>query len=112
LYAQRSVQGADDVVFLGQGGAEQGHDPVPRELVDAPLDAMHLRQHQSKGAVEHLVQHLRINPLCQRRGSLQVGKAHCHMLALAFQGATGGEDLLGQILRGVGERRVCRVAVG
>ena len=33
------------------------------------------------------------------RGVFEVGKQHGDLLALAFQGAAGGEDLLGEIGR-------------
>ena len=37
---------------------------------------------------------------------LEVGKQHGDLLTLAFQGAPGSEDLFGQVVRGVGERRL------
>ena len=36
--------------------------------------------------------------------TFDVGKQDSHMLALAFEGCTGGEDLVGQMRRGVGQR--------
>jgi hypothetical protein len=37
-------------------------------------------------------------------GPLQVGEQHRDLFALALEGALGGEDLLGEMLRGVGLR--------
>ena len=39
----------------------------------------------------------------QLRRALEVGKQHGDLFALAFQGAAGGENLLREIGRGVGE---------
>jgi hypothetical protein len=36
-------------------------------------------------------------------GIFNVRKAYGDLLAFAFQGTAGGEDLLGQVLRGVGQ---------
>ena len=44
--AERRVHGAPGVVLVRHGGAEQRHDPVTEELVDRPLVAMHLGEHQ------------------------------------------------------------------
>ena len=37
-------------------------------------------------------------------GALQVGKEHRDLLAFAFEGTAGGEDLLRQVGGGVGQR--------
>jgi hypothetical protein len=39
------------------------------------------------------------------RGVLEVGKEHGDLLAFAFEGGLGGEDFLGQIARGIAQRR-------
>ena len=40
------------------------------------------------------------------------GKQDDHLLALAFEGGAGGEDLLGEVRRRVGERCFCSVSGG
>ena len=37
---------------------------------------------------------------------LEVGKQHRDLLALPLEGAPGSEDLFGQVVRGIGERRL------
>jgi hypothetical protein len=39
----------------------------------------------------------------QFHGALEISEQHCDLLALAFHGAAGMQDLLGQMLGSVGE---------
>src|SRR5262249_61195301 len=41
----------------------------------------------------------------QLHGALEIGKEDCDLLALAFESGLGGEDLLGEVLGGIGLRR-------
>jgi hypothetical protein len=41
----------------------------------------------------------------QLHRAFEVGEEHGDLLALAFEGAPGGEDLLGEVARSVGLRR-------
>ena len=63
--------------------------------------------HGSHHALQHRVEEpprfLGIAVGQQLHGAFEVGKQHGDLLALAFQGAFGGQDLLGKIRRGVGE---------
>ena len=58
-----------------------------------------------RAGIEQLLGLLRIEVRNQLRGALEVGKQHRDLLALAFQGAFGGEDLLRKIGWGIGEGR-------
>jgi hypothetical protein len=40
LQRQGCVAGAGGVVLVGDGGAEKGHDPIARVLIDRPLEAV------------------------------------------------------------------------
>jgi len=42
----------------------------------------------------------------QLHGTLQVSKEDGDLLALPLEGASGSEDLFGQVVRGIGERRL------
>jgi hypothetical protein len=42
--------------------------------------------------------------------AFHVGEEHRHLFPLAFEGAARGEDLLGEVLRGIGARIGCRWA--
>jgi hypothetical protein len=48
----------------------------------------------------------RVEVANQLRRAFEIGKEDGDLLTLAFQGAFGGEDLLGQIRWRVGERRL------
>jgi hypothetical protein len=54
LHAQRGVAGADRVVLVGDGRAEQRHDPIAHHLVDGALVVMDGLHH----AFEHRIQKL------------------------------------------------------
>ena len=44
LHSERGVTRPDRMIFVGQRGAEQGHDPVAHDLVDGslvPVDGLH-----------------------------------------------------------------------
>jgi hypothetical protein len=53
--AQRRVHGPARVVLVGDGRAEQRHDPVAQELVHRALVAVHLGQHELEGPAHELV---------------------------------------------------------
>jgi hypothetical protein len=50
--------------------------------------------------VEELARLLGITVGQQLHRALEIGEQHGHLLALAFEGAAGGEDFLGEIPRG------------
>ena len=95
------------MVLVGQRRAEQRHDAVAHDLVDGALVAVHGRHHALEHRVEELPGLLGIAVGQQFHRALEVGKQHRDLLALAFQGAAGGQDLLGQIGRGVGRAVPC-----
>jgi hypothetical protein len=55
-------------------------------------------------AVHDPVPFFRIELLGQFHRAFHVGEEHGHLLALAFEGRARGEDLLGEVSRGVGAR--------
>src|SRR5262249_2018678 len=54
-----------------------------------------------KHGVEDFARFLRITIREQLHRALEVGEEHRDLLALTFEGALGGEDLLGEVLRSV-----------
>jgi hypothetical protein len=40
LHAQSRVASAHRVILMGEGRAEEGHDPVAHDLIDRPLEAV------------------------------------------------------------------------
>src|SRR5215470_8727081 len=58
-----------------------------------------------QGRIQELAGLFWIEALDQLGGALEVGEEHRHLLAFAFQGAAGGEDLFSQIGGCIRERR-------
>jgi hypothetical protein len=90
---------------MGNGGPEQGHDAVTGVLVDGPLIAMHLLGQDRETPIHNGVDILRVKACGEGAEAGHVGEEHGDLLAFAFQGAAGGENLLGQIGGCVGARR-------
>jgi hypothetical protein len=90
------------VVLVRDRCSEQSHDAVARVLVDRPLEAMHALSEDLEEAVHDLVPLFGVDLLGEVHRPLHVGEQHRHLLALAFDGAAGGEDRLGEVLWGVG----------
>jgi hypothetical protein len=102
LHAERRVAGAHGVILVGEGGAEERHDPVSHHLVDGALVAMDGLHHPLHDGVEDLARLLGV-PVGEQLGrALEVGEEHRHMLALALYRGLRGEDALGEMLRRVG----------
>jgi hypothetical protein len=102
LHPQRRVTGPHRVVLVRHRRPEQRHDPVPHHLVHRPLVAMDGLHHQRQHRIEDLAGLLRVAIGEQLHRTLEIGEQHGHLLALPLQGGLGGEDLLGQVLGGVG----------
>ena len=104
LHPERRIARPDGVVLVGERRAEQRHDPVAHDLVHRALVAMDRVHHVLEHRIEELARVLGIAVGQQFHRTLQVREQHGDLLALAFQGGLGGEDLLGQMLRGVALR--------
>jgi len=104
LDAQGGHDGSARVILVGERGAEQRHETVAQKLVDRPFVAMDLSQRQLEEPVQEAVHRLGSEPLGQRCGAGQVAKEDGDLLALAFQGTLGREDLLGEMPGSVGVR--------
>jgi hypothetical protein len=85
------------VVLVRDGRTEERHDAVAGVLVDGPLKAMHSFREDREETVHDLVPLFGIYLLGQIHRALHVGEEHGHLLALAFEGAAGGEDLRGEV---------------
>ena len=105
LHPQGRVARADRVILVGNGGPEQRHDAVAHHLVHRPLVAVDGLHHEFKHRIKDLAGLFGIAVGEEFHRALEVGEEHGHLLALAFQGTLGGEDLLGEVLGGVGPGR-------
>jgi hypothetical protein len=101
LHAERRIARAHRVVLVGQGRAEERHDPVAHHLVHRAFVAVDGLHHPLEDGVEELARLLRITVGEQLHRALEVGEEDGDLLALAFQSGLGGEDFLGQVLGGV-----------
>jgi len=102
LDPQRGQHGAAGGVLERDRGAEEREDPIAEELVHGALVAVHFLEHEPEGAIHERVHLLGPEAFGERRRVAKVREEHGDVLALAFEGATAGEDALGQMLRCVG----------
>ncbi len=102
LHVEGRIAGAHRVVLVGHRRAEEGHDPVAHHLVHralVPVDGLH---HPLEDGVEELPRLLGVPVGEQLHRALEVGEQDGDLLALAFESGLRGEDLLGEVLGGVG----------
>src|SRR5262245_28109408 len=90
------------MILVGQRRPKERHDPVAHDLVDSALVAMDGLHHSFEDGVEDLARLLGIPVGEQLHRIFQVGEEDRDLLALALQGGLRAEDLLSEMLRGVG----------
>ena len=97
------------MIFMSQGRPEQGHNAIPHHLVHGPFIAMH-RLHQAlQDGVEQLPGFLGIAVGEEFHRIFEIGEEHGHLFAFTFEGTARGQNLFGQVLRGIDQRRTCYV---
>ena len=101
LHPQRRIARPHRVVLVRERCAEERHDPVAHHLVDRALVAVDGLHHPFEDGVEDLARLLGVAVGEQLHRALEVGEEDRDLLALAFEGGLGGEDLLGEVLGGV-----------
>ena len=106
LHAQGGVYGPARAVFVGNGGAEQGHHAVAGVLVDGALEAVHLGGDEPEAVIHDLVHHFGIEVPGQGREAGRIGEEHGDLLAFPFQGTAGSENLVGQVFGRICDRGV------
>ena len=102
LDGQGGMTGPLGMVLVGQGGAEEGHHPVAGELVDGALVAVDLGHQDLEAPVHDLVDLLGVQLLGEGGVVGHVREEDGDDLALPLYRGAGGEDLIGQVLGGVG----------
>ena len=95
------------MVFVRDRRTEQRHDAVAGELVDEALEALDTVREDLKKAVHDPRPLFRVHLFRHLHRALDVGEQHRHLLAFAFEGGTRGQDLVGQVFRGVRVWRGC-----
>jgi hypothetical protein len=95
-------------VFGNDRCPKERHDAVAHDLVDGAFITVHGRHHALQDRIEELPGLFRVTLRQEFHRAFEVRKQPGDLLTLAFEGAFGGEDLLRQIGRGVGEWRLSR----
>jgi hypothetical protein len=96
------------VILVRDRRTEQGHDAIAGVLVDRTLEAMNPFGEDREKAIHDPVPILGVDLLGEVHRALHVGKEHRYLLALALEGASRGQDLLGEMLRRVCAGVACR----
>src|SRR5712691_11105076 len=91
---------------MGNGRTKQGHNAVAEHLMHRALEAVHGVHHVVQSRIEEVLGRFGIQATDKFRRVLEIGKEPGDLLALAFERAAGGQDLLSKIGWGVGERYV------
>jgi hypothetical protein len=86
-HLQSGVAGAPRVILVGDRGAEDGHDPVPGELVDGALELGHGAGQDREEALHDLAPLLGVLLLGEVHRPTHVGEQHRHLLALGVVAA-------------------------
>ena len=92
------------MVLVRDRRAEHCHDPIAHVLIDRALEAVNSVGQDREEALHDPVPVLGIDRLREIHRALEVGEENGHLLALAFQRASRRQDLLGEVLRGIGRR--------
>jgi hypothetical protein len=106
LHGERRIARPHRMIFMGDRRAKQRHNPIAHDLVHGAFIAMHGRHHAFQHRVENRPGVFGVALGQQLHRAFEVGEQHGHLLALAFEGGAGGEDLVGQVWWRVGERRL------
>ena len=86
------------MIFMSQRRTEQRHDPIAHDLIDCTFIAVHCLHHVLQDWIENFPRFLGIAVGQQLHRALHVGEQHRDLLALAFEGTLGGENLFGEVL--------------
>ena len=109
--------GAARAVLVRDGCPEQRHHAVARVLVDRALEPVDLGGDRLEAALDDPVHLLGVEALGERGEPSEIGEEHGHLTPFTPECRAGLEDLLGQVLGGVGgqprrETGPCRQADG
>jgi hypothetical protein len=86
--------------------------PSPVELLDRPLETVNPAGEDLEEAVHDPIPLLRIDLLTEIHRAFEIREEHGHLLALALEDGLGLQDLLGEVVRGVGAHRYTQLSSG
>ena len=87
------------VVLVRDGSPEERHHAVTGELVDRALEPVDSPGEDVEDAIEDAMPLLGVEAFGEAHGVDHVGEEHAHVLALSFERAARGEDLLDKMPR-------------
>src|SRR5438105_15229241 len=90
------------MVLMGERSPEQRHDPIAHHLVHGALVSVNRFHHKFEDRIEDLSRLFWISLSEKFHGPLEISEQDRNLLALALKGGLGGEDLLSEVLGGVG----------
>ncbi len=99
---ERGVTGAAAVVLVSDGSPEERHHAVSGELVDRALESVDACGENLEDAIENAMPVFGVDAVGEAHRIDHIDKEDAHLLALPFESATRGEDLLGEVARGIG----------
>src|SRR5262249_25192609 len=105
LDTERGMHRAPRMILMSDRRPEQRHDAIAEELVDRAFVPVDFGEHQLEGAGHQPMDDFRVELLTERGETRDIHEQHGDLLALAFEGALRGKDLLGEVLGGVRLRR-------
>jgi hypothetical protein len=89
------------MIFMGDRGTEQGHNPIAHDPVHGTLKAVDCLNHAFEHWVAELLDVFRVAVSKQLHRTLDIGEQHGDPFALALEGCPCGEDLIGKMLGSV-----------
>jgi hypothetical protein len=84
------------MVLMGNRGTEQSHHPITGELIDRPLVSVDLIHQNLETAIHDLMDLFGIKLFGQRREIGHIREENRHLLPLPLDGASGGQDFIGE----------------
>src|SRR5262249_43723447 len=113
LHEQGGKEGALGMVFMSEGGTEEGKDAVAGGLYDEALIAMHRVHHQLQGRIDEAPGRFGVEVFNEGGGVLDIGKEGSDGFPFALRGAPGFQNgLLGTNARGEMRGRVAHWELG
>ena len=89
LHGESRITGPQGVILVGQGRPKERHQTVAQHLVHGARVVVYGVHHTLESRVQELLGRFRIEGTNEGQGVGDIGKEHCHLLALAFQRRPG-----------------------
>src|SRR5262249_21780410 len=105
LHSERRITRAHGMILVGDGRAEEGHNPIAHNPVHGALIVVDRLDHAFEHRIEELLRVLGVAVSKQLHRALNICEQHGDLLPLTLESCPGGEDLIGKMLGRVTLRR-------